>query len=179
MAPGVDRYDVVVIGSGFGGSVAALRLTEKGYRVGVLEAGARFDEATLYPILSVAAVAYGTVGALVASRHPRNPVGWAFCVIGLGFAGWMFTEEYAVRGLLLSPGALPAALLALLVDGVLAACERVVTPGGLAQALRLINASGDVPWIDFVGAPHGPGTLRSIAFMSGQHQGLEACGIVL
>jgi len=41
-------YDVVVIGSGFGGSVAALRLTEKGYRVGVLEAGRRFDE-TSYP----------------------------------------------------------------------------------------------------------------------------------
>ena len=36
-------YDVLVVGSGFGGSVAALRLTEKGYRVGVLEAGARFD----------------------------------------------------------------------------------------------------------------------------------------
>lgn len=41
-------YDVLVIGSGFGGSVTALRLTEKGYRVGVLEAGARFDEST-YP----------------------------------------------------------------------------------------------------------------------------------
>ncbi len=38
-------YDVVVIGSGFGGSVAALRLTEKGYRVGVLEAGRRFEDA--------------------------------------------------------------------------------------------------------------------------------------
>lgn len=37
-------YDVLVVGSGFGGSVAALRLTEKGYRVGVLEAGARFDD---------------------------------------------------------------------------------------------------------------------------------------
>ncbi|WP_051941186.1 FAD-dependent oxidoreductase [Phaeacidiphilus oryzae] len=35
-------YDVVVVGSGFGGAVAALRLTEKGYRVGVLEAGRRF-----------------------------------------------------------------------------------------------------------------------------------------
>lgn len=37
-------YDVVVIGSGFGGSVSALRLTEKGYRVGVLEAGRRFED---------------------------------------------------------------------------------------------------------------------------------------
>ena len=35
-------YDVVVVGSGFGGSVTALRLTEKGYSVGVLEAGRRF-----------------------------------------------------------------------------------------------------------------------------------------
>jgi len=39
-------YDVLVVGSGFGGSVTALRLTEKGYRVGVLEAGARFDESS-------------------------------------------------------------------------------------------------------------------------------------
>ncbi len=36
------EYDVLVVGSGFGGSVAALRLVEKGYRVGVLEAGRRF-----------------------------------------------------------------------------------------------------------------------------------------
>ena len=37
-------FDVVVIGSGFGGSVAALRLTEKGYRVAVIEAGRRFKD---------------------------------------------------------------------------------------------------------------------------------------
>jgi cholesterol oxidase len=41
-----EDYDVVVVGSGFGGSTAALRLTEKGYRVAVLESGRRFDETT-------------------------------------------------------------------------------------------------------------------------------------
>ncbi|HEY2225701.1 GMC family oxidoreductase [Actinomycetospora sp.] len=41
------HYDVLVIGSGFGGSVSALRLTEKGYAVGVLEAGRRFTPETL------------------------------------------------------------------------------------------------------------------------------------
>jgi cholesterol oxidase len=39
--------DVVVIGSGFGGCVAALRAAEKGYRVAVLEAGRRFSNDTL------------------------------------------------------------------------------------------------------------------------------------
>ena len=37
-------YDVVIIGSGFGGSVAALRAAEKGYRVGVMEAGRRLRD---------------------------------------------------------------------------------------------------------------------------------------
>jgi len=37
-------YDWVVIGSGFGGSVSALRLAEKGYKVAVLEAGRRFRD---------------------------------------------------------------------------------------------------------------------------------------
>ncbi len=36
------HYDVAIIGSGFGGSVTALRLSEKGYRVGVLESGRRY-----------------------------------------------------------------------------------------------------------------------------------------
>ena len=37
-------YDWLVIGSGFGGSVSALRLAEKGYSVGVLECGRRFED---------------------------------------------------------------------------------------------------------------------------------------
>ncbi len=38
-------YDWLVIGSGFGGSVSALRLAQKGYSVGVLECGRRFEDA--------------------------------------------------------------------------------------------------------------------------------------
>lgn len=40
----MSDFDVLVIGSGFGGSVAALRATEKGYNVGVLESGRRFAD---------------------------------------------------------------------------------------------------------------------------------------
>ncbi len=38
------EFDFVVVGSGFGGSVAALRLSEKGYSVAVLEAGRHFED---------------------------------------------------------------------------------------------------------------------------------------
>ena len=44
MGAGAHDFDWLVIGSGFGGSVSALRLAEKGYSVGVLEAGRRFAD---------------------------------------------------------------------------------------------------------------------------------------
>ncbi|MFB0517137.1 MAG: GMC family oxidoreductase N-terminal domain-containing protein, partial [Candidatus Neomarinimicrobiota bacterium] len=42
MKPIPDPYDYLIIGSGFGGSVAALRLAEKGYQVAVIEQGRRY-----------------------------------------------------------------------------------------------------------------------------------------
>ena len=41
---GEHDFDWLVIGSGFGGSVSALRLAEKGYRVAVLECGRRYED---------------------------------------------------------------------------------------------------------------------------------------
>lgn len=40
----IPIYDFVIIGSGFGGSVSAMRLAEKGYRVLVLERGLRYED---------------------------------------------------------------------------------------------------------------------------------------
>ena len=42
-------YDYIVIGSGFGGSVSACRLSEKGYRVLVVEQGRRWTPENLPP----------------------------------------------------------------------------------------------------------------------------------
>src|SRR5919197_4496478 len=49
-----------------------------------------------------------TVGAVVASRRPENPVGWILLVAGLSFAFSIFANEWAVFALITAPGALPA-----------------------------------------------------------------------
>ncbi|MGZ6390569.1 MAG: hypothetical protein ACXWQZ_15075 [Ktedonobacterales bacterium] len=54
-------------------------------------------------------LAYATIGALIASRHPRNAIGWLLSSSALLSAFGNFALEYAVYGLLTRPGALPAA----------------------------------------------------------------------
>ena len=38
------NYDYIIIGSGFGGSVSAMRLSQKGYKVAVIESGKRWEK---------------------------------------------------------------------------------------------------------------------------------------
>ena len=52
---------------------------------------------------------FATVGALVASRHPRNPIGWLFSAIAFGVVLVGFRETYVVYALFTSPGSLPGA----------------------------------------------------------------------
>ena len=50
------------------------------------------------------AVTFSTVGAVIASRRPHNPVGWLFLATGLEFAVVGFAYEYAVYAVLTRPG---------------------------------------------------------------------------
>src|SRR5215213_6599251 len=52
-------------------------------------------------------VSFAAVGALVASRQPRNTIGWIFCVIGLFLTYSVAGGQYAIYAVVSSPGSLP------------------------------------------------------------------------
>jgi hypothetical protein len=58
---------------------------------------------------SITLLTFAVVGALIASRHPRNAVGWILVGIGFSWALDSTLEGYAVYGLKTHPGSLPAA----------------------------------------------------------------------
>jgi hypothetical protein len=62
-------------------------------------------------VLSVVIMAFSTVGALVASRRPDNPIGWLFCCGALIWSMGELALEYGVYSLVTAPGALPAGVL--------------------------------------------------------------------
>jgi len=47
-------------------------------------------------LIGLVVLAFLTVGAIVASRRPENPIGWIFCVIGLSLVAGVATSEYAL-----------------------------------------------------------------------------------
>jgi signal transduction histidine kinase len=68
------------------------------------ERGDWASAAILIPMVGLA-----SVGALIASRHPRNPIGWLFSGIAFGMVLYGFREGYVVYALFTSPGSLPGA----------------------------------------------------------------------
>jgi hypothetical protein len=59
---------------------------------------------------TVSAVAFSSVGAVVGSRRPENPIGWLFCAIGVFAAIVLLSSEYAAYALLAQPDSLPGGL---------------------------------------------------------------------
>jgi signal transduction histidine kinase len=82
--------------------------------------------------LTIPALAY-----LVASRRPRNPIGWLALTAGLVLAASTFGTSYALRALYAAPGSLPGARAALWVNNSLA-----VVPIGTVVFLFLLFPSG-------------------------------------
>src|SRR5215211_8821207 len=60
-----------------------------------------------WPELTVLAIGYSVIGAIIASRLPNHPIGWICCAIGLISAVDHFGGEYAVYTLLAQPHPLP------------------------------------------------------------------------
>src|SRR5215208_2449184 len=57
---------------------------------------------------TLTAISYAPVGALIASRHPENPVSWLLCLYGFVISLSYFSAEYAIYALLAQPDSLPA-----------------------------------------------------------------------
>jgi hypothetical protein len=91
-----------------------------------LNAGRLGGRVGLYALLAVAVLVYAGTGRLIASRLPGNAIGWLLCLIGLFLAAAMLMEQYALRGLTTTPGALPAARLAGWLSGTLTAATIVL-----------------------------------------------------
>jgi hypothetical protein len=93
---------------------------------------------------TIVAVAFLIVGALIASRHPRNPIGWiyigAITLISFGGSGNV-ASQYAYYALVTRPGALPAS------DWVLWAGQTILSAafGTLAFFALLLFPDGRLP----------------------------------
>jgi signal transduction histidine kinase len=61
-------------------------------------------------LLSLACLAFATVGVLVVTRHPRNAIGWIYCWVGLGGTVSVFAQNYASYGIVHRPSPLPGSV---------------------------------------------------------------------
>lgn len=135
------------------------------------------------------AVAFSTVGAMIASRRPGHPVGWLFCAIGVLVGIDHLCAEYATYALLAQPDSLPA--------GEAAAWIRSwiwIVSGGLGVLLVLLFPDGRLAsgrwrylvWLNVALTVLGsaavalsPGPVDALAPTIRNPLGMEALGIPL
>lgn len=92
----IALISIVVVTTGI--IISALALIADGHH-------ATFSHQFFTPVLTLT---YSVIGALVASRHPRNPIGWMFCATGLLSALNMLTAGYSLYDqLIMTSGSLP------------------------------------------------------------------------
>jgi hypothetical protein len=92
------------------------------------------------PAYVLATLSATTVGALLASRRPRHPVGWLLIGLGLPVALSGAATGYANYGLMARPGALPAADWAALYHGV-----SILAALAALQFVLLLTPTGSLP----------------------------------
>ena len=92
-------------------------------------------------LVSVPFLAFPVVGALIASRHPRNPIGWICLVAGLFWMLIIFSEDYSVYGIAV-PGSVPFPVT---INALLYAWLWVPTVGLLGSYLPLLFPDGRLP----------------------------------
>jgi hypothetical protein len=96
----------------FSGCAFSLALVALGLLLGVANRSVE-NEIEPYTVnLVVAALAFSTVGALVAARQRKNPIGWLLLGVGIMYAIEMFAGNYGVYTLVTDPGSLPGGPLA-------------------------------------------------------------------
>jgi hypothetical protein len=93
---------------------------------------------TASPVLTV--LSAGTVGAVLASRRPRHPVGWLLLALALSLVATAAAAQYLVYGLLVHPGALPGARYAALYYP-----ATVFTALALIGFVLLLTPTGSLP----------------------------------
>ncbi len=77
--------------------------------------GADEDAPYFLPIAAAMILGYATVGAVLASRNPGNPIGWLLMAVGIAFVLGGVTDEYMTYTFVTRPGSLPLGAFAALV----------------------------------------------------------------
>jgi signal transduction histidine kinase len=143
------------------------------------------DTLVFLPVVLLTILGYSTVGAILASRNTRNPMGWIMLTVGLAFALAQATETYAKYTLEIDPGVLPfgavaawfgtwdyaVAFSALLVLALLYPTGRVVSPRWRMVPWIVVASAS----IAALGTALGPGSLEvETGFAVANPFGIEA-----